>query len=36
MGNKMVDYLATKKIEVARDFVGSPQTKEEGVLEDDA
>jgi hypothetical protein len=34
MADKVTDHLATKKIEVARDFIGSLE-KEKGVLEDD-
>lgn len=37
MSDKVTDYLATKKIEVARNFVGSiePPKEQEGVLEDE-
>lgn len=34
MADKVTDHLATKKIEVARNFIGSIE-KEEGVLQDD-
>tara|TARA_B110001454_G_C12373049_1_gene289273 strand:- start:192 stop:437 length:246 start_codon:yes stop_codon:yes gene_type:complete len=33
MADKVTDHLATKKIEVARDFIGSPP--EEGVLDNE-